>query len=117
MLLVTSTTRKRWIIPKGYVEDDLGVVESARLEAYEEAGIRGSIRAEPLGRYEHDRVDRPSSVVEVYLMNVDLVLPDESWPEHGFRKRTWMSFDDAREAVLEDGLKEIFRRAAAILSE
>ena len=38
VLLITSVKRKRWIIPKGYVEFNLSPFESAKKEAFEEAG-------------------------------------------------------------------------------
>ncbi len=116
ILLVTSGTRKRWIIPKGNLEPDLDKRESARLEAYEEAGVMGMIRPEPLGSYLHDRGDRAPASVEVYLMEVERVLPDDKWQEHGYRERRWMPIADARDAVLEDGLKELFTDVAKLLS-
>ncbi len=115
VMLVTSSTRHRWIIPKGYVEDDLGVVESARLEAYEEAGVKGSVHPEPIGSYLHDRQGRPASLVEVYIMEVEEVLPEDDWPESHFRKREWMPFAAARASVLETGLKDLLTRAEELL--
>jgi len=104
ILLVTSSTRKRWIIPKGNIEPHLGEMESARREAYEEAGILGSIRRVPLGSYVHEAAARPIPV-RVYLMEVERVL--EQWPESATRRREWMTFSAARARILEPELKEL----------
>ena len=41
ILLITSLKRKHWIVPKGYIEFNLTPFESAKKEAYEEAGVLG----------------------------------------------------------------------------
>lgn len=115
ILLVTSGTRKRWIIPKGNLEPDLDVLESARLEAYEEAGVRGRIAPEPIGSYLHDRRDKPPANVTVFLMEVEEVLPDDEWPESSYRERKWMALPDAADHVLEDGLKKLFTACGRVL--
>lgn len=43
MLLVTTRETKRWIIPKGWPIKGLKPPKSAAREAYEEAGIRGTV--------------------------------------------------------------------------
>lgn len=50
MLLVTSRTRRRWILPKGKIARGLMASCSAECEAYEEAGVTGRIASEPIGR-------------------------------------------------------------------
>ena len=39
ILLITSLKKKNWIVPKGYIEFNLTPFESAKKEAYEEAGV------------------------------------------------------------------------------
>ncbi|WP_243663517.1 NUDIX hydrolase [Rhodothermus marinus] len=43
VLLITSRTVGRWILPKGNVKRHQTPIEAALQEAYEEAGIRGRI--------------------------------------------------------------------------
>jgi 8-oxo-dGTP pyrophosphatase MutT (NUDIX family) len=43
VMLITSSTRKRWIIPKGMIEPDMTPQDSAAKEAWEEAGIIGQV--------------------------------------------------------------------------
>lgn len=104
ILLVTSSTRKRWIIPKGNIEEHLGEVESARREAFEEAGVQGLIRRVPFGTYVHIGTGGPTEV-RVFVMKVERVL--DSWPESSTRRREWMPPRAARDRVLEAGLKDL----------
>lgn len=106
VLLVTSNTRKRWIIPKGNIEPHLNALESARKEAYEEAGVKGRVRSIPFGSYLHD-TSGPPTKVEVYLMEVQEVLA--AWPEKRERAREWVSAATAYERVLEPGLKRLMQ--------
>jgi 8-oxo-dGTP pyrophosphatase MutT (NUDIX family) len=112
VLLVTSSTRKRWIIPKGHVEKNLTARESAMKEAYEEAGIRGRVPPVPLGRYRHESPPEPAHV-EVFVMEVETELP--TWPEAHRRERRWMSLREACDHVLEPGLKRLINELAELM--
>lgn len=106
VLLVTSRTRGRWIIPKGHVEPALSPADSAAKEAFEEAGVRGRIAPDALGSYLHDRATAPS-VVQVFALDVVEELAD--WPEAVHRTRRWMPPALAASVVMEDGLRRIIR--------
>ena len=107
VLLVTSRKGTRWVLPKGVVEPDLSPVASAAREALEEAGVRGEIDAEPLGTYQY-RKWGGTCTVQVFAMEVEEEVAD--WPEASTRRRAWLSFDDARRRIDEEGLKQIFDR-------
>jgi 8-oxo-dGTP pyrophosphatase MutT (NUDIX family) len=49
VLLITSLTSGRWIIPKGIIEPPLSSAASAAQEAFEEAGVRGELSG-PVGQ-------------------------------------------------------------------
>src|ERR1700754_3917375 len=51
ILLITSRTTRRWIIPKGWAIKGSKPWESAAREAYEEAGLRGTVARRPFGSY------------------------------------------------------------------
>ncbi|HEY1934850.1 MAG TPA: NUDIX hydrolase [Acetobacteraceae bacterium] len=55
VLLLTSRTRRRWIIPKGWPIKGLKPAKSAAREAFEEAGVRGTVSGKPLGRFTYDK--------------------------------------------------------------
>lgn len=105
ILLITSRTRRRWIIPKGNPMKDKTLAEAAAIEAYEEAGVRGKIESEPTGRYTHGIP--PKKEVEVYLLHVTELL--DEYPEAHERQRKWFSVEEAYARVFEQGLKEILR--------
>jgi len=47
--LVTSSSGKRWVIPKGMIEPGTTAGQIALQEAWEEAGLVGVLRPEPVG--------------------------------------------------------------------
>ncbi len=106
ILLVTSRSRKRWVIPKGIIEPDLSPQESAQKEAYEEAGVSGKISGEAVGTYTYNKWEG-TCTVKVFLLEVEKTLED--WPESYFRTREWMSVEEAVKRVDEADLKEIIR--------
>jgi phosphohistidine phosphatase len=83
--LVTTSSGKRWSVPKGSIDEGERPRDAAIREAEEEAGLQGVVARKPLGRYRHGGdQDR----VEVYLMRVTKVL--EHWLEDDIRRRRWM---------------------------
>lgn len=106
ILLVTSRSRKRWVIPKGIIEPDLSPQESAQKEAYEEAGVSGKICGEAVGTYTYNKWGG-TCTVKVFLLEVEKTLED--WSESYFRTREWMSVEEAVKRVDETELKEIIR--------
>lgn len=111
VLLITSRTRGRWIIPKGNIEPHLNARESARMEAYEEAGVRGRIALVPVGQYAHG--DPPTDQVVVYLMQVEQELP--RWPEQHERQRRWMPLAEAKRRIDEDGVERLLTIVSELL--
>jgi predicted NUDIX family NTP pyrophosphohydrolase len=112
VLLITSRTAGRWIIPKGNLEPHLNARESAAQEAYEEAGVLGQLQFVSLGSYTHG-VPPETQVVKVFLMEVTREL--RAWPERDQRLRKWMSIREARAAISEDGLKPMLDELAELM--
>ena len=90
--LVTTSTGRRWIVPKGTVATGEHARDAAMREAEEEAGLLGVLPRKPLGRYRHVNEDGPCCV-DVYLMRVTDVL--DTWQEERRRRRRWMRIPDA----------------------
>lgn len=105
VLLITSSTGKRWVIPKGMIEPFMTPQTSAAKEAWEEAGIVGQVLPTLMGTYEYQK-GGGTCQVEVFLMQVKTVL--EVWPEASVRKRQWVSVKQAVKRVEEVELKRIF---------
>jgi len=114
ILLITSVRRGRWIIPKGVVERHLSPAESARKEAWEEAGITGEVSRSPVGTYEYKKWGGKCTVT-VYLLEVEKVSDD--WPESKMRRRRWMSIGKAAEVVADADVGELIKGAKALISQ
>jgi phosphohistidine phosphatase len=106
VLLITSRSGRRWGIPKGIVELVLSPAESARKEAYEDAGVLGSMSSHPIGVYEYRKWGGVCTV-DVYMLFVERVL--EEWPE-AWRRRRWLTVEGAMEAIEKPSLREIVAR-------
>jgi 8-oxo-dGTP pyrophosphatase MutT (NUDIX family) len=92
ILLVSTRTTKRWVIPKGWTMDGKADHEAAVIEAFEEAGVRGEAELTSVGRYGYLKIlksGKPRHLnVNVFAVAVDEVLED--WPERGQRQRQWV---------------------------
>jgi 8-oxo-dGTP pyrophosphatase MutT (NUDIX family) len=113
VLLITSRRRARWIIPKGVIDPGSTAGESALKEAYEEAGIRGSLSPDPIGEYSYEKWGG-TCTVKLFLLNVHTVL--EAWPEASIRERRWMTVEAAAAAVEEPELQDLILKVRVILN-
>lgn len=104
ILLITSRSKKKWIIPKGLIENGLSEKESAANEALEEAGVEGFIHSTKIGTYKVEKWNGQCNV-QVYLMCVEKI--HESWLEAYLRKRKWFSINEISETVKREKLREI----------
>lgn len=116
--LVTSSTGRRWIIPKGMLEPGKSTAEIALQEAWEEAGLVGTLRPEPLGSYFYEKYGGTCHVT-VYMMHVTAA--QDEWPEASLRRRAWFSPEEALELIRDPGLydlmEQVFQAERDSLSE
>jgi 8-oxo-dGTP pyrophosphatase MutT (NUDIX family) len=108
--LVTTSNGKRWIVPKGHREAGLSDPEAARREAWEEAGIVGSIDPKPIGRFVHKKAGG-KCIVATYFMQVQEV--SGKWPEHKRRQRRWLDLGRAQQRIKNRKLRKMIAIAAA----
>ncbi|KAK3344101.1 NUDIX hydrolase domain-like protein [Lasiosphaeria hispida] len=117
VLLIQSTRRKGWVLPKGGWEKDEECTEAAAREAWEEAGISVHIDFD-LGEIEDSRPPKPSSKEpkerSLYRFYEATVLSqEEDWPEREKRERGWFSFATAYDHLKNrPELQEALRRSA-----
>ncbi|HJZ91064.1 MAG TPA: NUDIX hydrolase [Gemmataceae bacterium] len=102
--MVTSSSGRRWVIPKGMIDPGHTAGEAALLEAWEEAGLVGTLTPEPVGSYVYAKYGRDHHVL-VFLMQVSE--ESEDWPERDVRKREWVDPLEAADRVEEPGLRDI----------
>jgi 8-oxo-dGTP pyrophosphatase MutT (NUDIX family) len=96
VLLITSVKRKRWIIPKGYVEFNLSAFESAKKEALEEAGVLGSNETFELGEF---IIQKSYGTCFLKIFSMEVIEELENYPEKFKRNRKWFEIDDALEKI------------------
>lgn len=97
--LVTTSSGKGWVVPKGSVDDGERPRDAAIREAEEEAGLRGVVARRRLGRYRHANGNGPCCV-DVYVMRVTTVL--DHWLEDKLRRRRWMRVREAAACLREE---------------
>lgn len=96
VLLVTSIRKKKWIIPKGFIEYHLSPFQSAKKEAFEEAGVRGGNSTRVLGSYKIKKYGG-DIMIKVYSLKVTRVYHD--YPERNLRKRKWFPAEEAAKKI------------------
>jgi two-component system phosphate regulon sensor histidine kinase PhoR len=111
VLLITSRETRRWVVPRGNAVPGKTPVESAAQEAYEEAGIRGPVDPQPVGRYFYRKRRRNGALLpaEVQLFRMSVAEERDDWPEKGERERRWFASQEAAAAVAEVELAEMIR--------
>lgn len=102
VLLIQSTRRAGWVLPKGGWESDESCTEAAQREAWEEAGIVCSVDYD-LGTIAETRAPKqmskeaPKALYQFY--EVTVTSEEKEWPEKHKRNRQWANFTEASEAL------------------
>jgi 8-oxo-dGTP pyrophosphatase MutT (NUDIX family) len=104
--LITSSSGRRWVIPKGMIDPGKTAAEMALQEAWEEAGLLGVLGA-PVGTYQYEKYGG-TCLVTVFTMSVHEAT--EEWPEMNVRRRVWIAPDEALELIEDEGLRAILRQ-------
>ena len=96
-LVVRTSQGGRWTFPKGRVEPGETASAAAAREAAEEAGVEGTIVAEPLGVYRYAPARDGVDDVTAYL----LVVERDGLSAEAGRDPTWLGFEAARSHLVE----------------
>jgi len=115
VLLVSSSSGKHWVVPKGIHDPGLSAQESALEEAREEAGILGYTLDAPLGHYKYEKWDATCNVT-AFPMVVEQELDFPEW-EESHRLRKWVSLEAAVELVNTPELSRIIAQLPAYMKE
>ncbi|MBU0779028.1 NUDIX hydrolase [Loktanella salsilacus] len=111
VLLVTSS-RGRWILPKGWPIDGLSDGDAALQEAWEEAGVReGRVTPKPIAKFDgvkrFDSGEEIPARVRVYGVKVRQLV--RKFPEYKRRERRWVSLAKAAKLLTEKGYVKALR--------
>ncbi len=109
-MLITSRTSRRWIVPKGHIEPGLTPRETARFEAFEEAGLTGAIGRRSIGSYVYTkRDDKGGDICRVRVYPMEVVHEADDFPEAKQRDRAWYGPEEAERAVDQKELGKLIR--------
>ena len=111
VLLITSRDTGRWVIPKGWPMRNRSDAEAAAREAFEEAGVRGTITRRSVGHYTYPKKLANGRflpcLVQVFALEVREMV--KVYPETGQRRAKWFTPKKAAPKVLEPELGHLIR--------
>jgi 8-oxo-dGTP pyrophosphatase MutT (NUDIX family) len=95
--LLVRTRNGHWTFPKGGVDQDPSAAEAAAREAYEEAGVKGSVEPLPFISYRHCKPRRIRSrkhvvTVHAHLCEVKRLVS----PLEAYRDPRWFRAEEAK---------------------
>jgi len=110
-LLITSRDTGRWVIPKGWPMKNRSDAEAAAREAWEEAGLRGTVSERSIGLYTYQKTLGPGRRVPVAVRVFPLEVREmvQRYPETGQRRMKWVGPQRAADRVAEPDLKALIR--------
>ena len=88
--------------------------ETALNEAWEEAGVKGRLLGDAVGRYEYEKW-ATNFLVAVFILEV--LEEHAEWPEARLRERRWTSFADASLLLVNHPGRPLLDRAGAFLAD
>lgn len=111
IMLITSRTTRRWIIPKGWPMGDRPPHKVAAQEAEEEAGIEGRATKKPVGAYFYDKMLANGALVRcrVEVFALEVKKQRSTWPERKHRERRWLTREDAAALAGDVELQPLIR--------
>ena len=117
VLLITSRDTGRWVIPKGWPMTGLTLGGAAAREAWEEAGVRGTLDETGLGAFSYDKILKPGTAlhcrVNVYGLRVSELA--DKFPERKMRRRKWFDHAKAARKVAEPELRGLLMALPMLL--
>ncbi|XP_068335437.1 nudix hydrolase 13, mitochondrial-like [Pyrus communis] len=124
VLMVSSPDRHDRVFPKGGWEDDETVLEAACREAFEEAGVKGTLRETPLGVWEFrskSREEMCSLSLEGgcrgYMFALEVTQELDTWPEQQNRDRKWLSIKEAFRVCRYEWMRKALEQFLRVMAE
>ncbi|GAB4526314.1 MAG: NUDIX hydrolase [Roseibium sp.] len=112
VLLVTSKSARRWILPKGWPILSHRAHRTAAVEAFEEAGVTGKVHKKPFGSFTSYKGGEAGlklrTQVLVFLVEVEKTARE--FPDSAERDIRWVSVGEAVRITNDPGLAAVFRK-------
>ena len=101
VMLITTRETRSWLIPKGWPEKGMAPHELAAHEAFEEAGITGSVSTQPMGSFDYlKRIEgKPPKRCRIVVFGLEVATELDHWPEKSERRREWLLPAEAAERI------------------
>jgi len=120
ILLVTSRTNAKWMLPKGWPMSGKSPGQAASIEAKEEAGVEGVASEIAIGSYRYIKLfdDGTSAPAQALVYPVRVTEELSKWEESGQRQRSWYRPKKAADLVFEPDLRRFLldlRKDALVL--
>lgn len=97
-VILISTHKGNWTMPKGVIDPGDNPQEAALREAWEEAGLEGIVEDREFGRFTQKKWGGECTI-RVFRMKVTSLL--DEWPEDSGRKRVCLPIEEALEMVVK----------------
>jgi phosphohistidine phosphatase len=107
-ILLVTTRKGKWTIPKGIIEDNHTPQESALKESVEEAGVWGRVDEKRIGTFEYKKWGGTCNV-KVYKMEVTKIFT--KWEEDHFRERLWIPLEKVAKVLKKEKLSKLILKA------
>ena len=113
ILLITTRKKRRWSVPKGWPVKHSTPQQTAAVEAYEEAGVRGAVGTKKIGRFRKRRLKKKQPVLcDIQIFPLEVKRQQGNWPEKNERSRIWVAPRKAAMLVKKAGLRRAIRNFA-----
>ena len=116
-LLVNTNGGNKWTFPKGDPESSLSHGQAAEREAWEEAGVHGSIEARHFCLYIHSKgvFWKPPGVREYVIKAFLLEVERVEVPQEDTRNPTWFSPEEAKKILAKGREVKYARELQAVV--
>lgn len=110
VMLITSRTTERFIVPKGWPMKGKSGRKAASTEARQEAGVSGKILKQPAGHFRYwKRLERNFVPIDVTVYLLEVESEDTDWKEAENRRRAWLRPASAATLIDEPELASLVR--------
>jgi ADP-ribose pyrophosphatase YjhB (NUDIX family) len=110
ILLITTRKKRRWSVPKGWPIRRFTPQQTAATEAYEEAGVHGTVGNRCIGQFRKRRLKKQQPVTcDVQIFPLEVNRQREKWPEKHERSRIWVAPRKGAKLVKKAGLRRAIK--------